>query len=88
MRISNELANRIAAHLQKIFKDRFSERVVNTIYKLRYGHSVTFWGNMSGMRYREFISFLFSPFLRMTDFRSRIILLSIPIWETGMIWKG
>src|SRR4030043_1859265 len=34
MHISDELANRIAAHIQKIYKENFSEGVVNEIYKI------------------------------------------------------
>ena len=34
MHLSDDIANRIAAHLQKIYKDNFSEGVVNAIYKI------------------------------------------------------
>jgi sucrose phosphorylase len=46
MHLSDDLANRIAAHLQKIYKENFSEGVVNRIYEILYGtHSVRFERN-------------------------------------------
>jgi len=34
MHLSDEIANRIAAHLQKIYRENFSEGVVNAVYKI------------------------------------------------------
>ena len=36
MRLSEELANRIASHLQKIYKEKFSEGIANEVYKILF----------------------------------------------------